>query len=58
MQRLIEKLKEATPVTKSFLILIIILLVGIILRWSYVKEGIKRGFGRFGNTEQVDSLKQ
>ncbi len=54
-----EKFKKLSYTTKGFIILIILVTIGIILRWPTIKEEIKRGFSFFGSnnepTEQVEN---
>lgn len=56
---MINKFKNLSYTTKGFIILIILVIIGIIIRWPTIKEEVKRGFGFFGNhdepTEQVEN---
>ncbi len=42
--------KSQSPTTKGLIIAGLILLIGIIIRWDYVMDGIRRGFN-FYNTK-------
>ncbi|GEM_PF-5873566 len=44
IKKIIVKFKEQTPTNQAFIILIIFLLIGIIIRWKTIFEGVKRGF--------------
>ena len=50
-----RKFKELRFNEKLLLVLAIMLILGIILKWSQVKEGFVKGFQRFGliKTEEV-----
>ena len=56
---MIKKFKNLTYTAKVFVILIILLAISILIRWSVIKEEIKRGFNFFGSsnksTEQVEN---
>ena len=53
-----KKLKDISQNMKIFIALIIMLLIGIILRWDTIKNEVSKSFGFFSKkTEQVDSLK-
>ena len=56
---MIKKFKNLSSTMKGFIVLIILLIIGIIIRWPSIKEEIKRGFGFFNNstnsTEQVEN---
>lgn len=45
--KIIDKFKELTPTTQGMIIVGILLIIGIILRWNEVMEGIISGFRRF-----------
>ncbi|MDR0660068.1 MAG: hypothetical protein LBG19_04540 [Prevotellaceae bacterium] len=54
---MIKKFKELSPTMKGFIVLGIILIIGIILRWSTIKEEVKRGFGFFSkNDESIEQV--
>ena len=42
-----KKLNEMSPMTKGYIILIILLVIGIVLRWDNVSEGVIKGFKFF-----------
>lgn len=42
-----EWYKKQTDTTKAFIILGIILVIGIIIRWSHIVEAVGRGFNFF-----------
>ncbi len=48
---MIAKIKEhfsnLSPVSKGFIIIIVLLIIGIIIRWEYITDGIIRGFNYF-----------
>ena len=56
---MIKKFKNLSPTMKGFIILGILLIIGIIIRWSTIKEEVKRSFSFFGSsdeqTEQVEN---
>ncbi len=41
---LVEKFKEASPTVQGMIVLIIILVIGIIIRWRSIIEEMLRGF--------------
>lgn len=43
----VTKFKEQSPTTKGFIIMIVLLLIGILLRWDTVISEIQRGFSFF-----------
>ncbi len=47
LKRLIEKYKEQTPTMQGFIVLFILLVIGIIIRWNSIIEGIRAGFEFF-----------
>jgi hypothetical protein len=46
-----KKWKDISNNEKWMMILIVLLLIGIIIRWAAVKDGISRGFNWFGDEE-------
>lgn len=46
-ERVKERIDQASPTTVGFILLIIILTIGIIIRWEYVINEIGRGFHYF-----------
>ena len=44
---LVVKFKEQNPTIKGFIILIMFLIVGVILRWNYILDEVGRGFKFF-----------
>lgn len=42
-----EKWENQSPVTKGFLLIILIVTIGIILRWDYIIKEISNGFKYF-----------
>lgn len=48
-RRLKETFDRQSPTVKTFLILIVLLVIGIIIRWDAVMDGISAGF-RFYST--------
>ena len=56
---MIKKFKNLTYTAKVFVILIILLAISILIRWSVIKEDIKRSFNFFGSSnksmEQVEN---
>jgi hypothetical protein len=47
--RMIEKFKQLSLNVKLFILLAIILIIGIILRWDYIKYEASRSFNFFSN---------
>lgn len=47
IKRLKERFERETPTMKLFIVLIVLLIIGIIIRWDYVVDGITAGFGFF-----------
>lgn len=41
--------KEQSSTTKCFLWMILLLILGIILRWDYISENLIKGFSFFNN---------
>lgn len=40
---------QQSDTTKAFILIIIILIIGIIIRWDYVIDNITKGFEYFSN---------
>lgn len=54
---MIKKFKELSFTTRGFIVLIILVVIGIIIRWPTIKEEIKRSFGYFsGSSEQTEQV--
>ena len=52
-----KKFKDLNTNIKLSIVLLILLTIGIIVRWSVIKEEVKRGFRYFSsNSEQTDSI--
>ena len=47
--KLVTEYNQLTPTGKAMVVLIIILVIGIIIRWDATIEGITKGFNFFGN---------
>ncbi len=45
--KIVDKFKKLTPNVQGFIILIVLLIIGIIIRWDYVIDNIIRGFKFF-----------
>ncbi len=45
--KLMDKFKELSPTTQGMIIIGILLIIGIILRWDEVSQGIISGFKRY-----------
>lgn len=46
-RKFVTKFEEQSPTTKGFIIMIVLLVIGILLRWDTVISEIKRGFSFF-----------
>ena len=55
MKNLIEKIKGLSFNIKIFIVLIIMLTIGIIIRWDTIKKEAGKSFNFFKKTEQTDS---
>ncbi len=44
MKRFITWFRAQTPTVQAMLVLMVLLLLGILLRWDAVMEGIRKGF--------------
>lgn len=44
---LVAKLKEQNSTMQCFIILIIILIIGVILRWNFIIDEVGKGFNFF-----------
>ncbi|MDR0955148.1 MAG: hypothetical protein LBM20_07205 [Rikenellaceae bacterium] len=42
-----ERWKKLSSQEKWMIALIVLLLIGAVLRWGAIKEGVQKGFGRF-----------
>ncbi|MBO7278922.1 MAG: hypothetical protein J6U70_04895 [Bacteroidales bacterium] len=47
IKKLVTWYKEQTPTTQGMIWMGLLLIVGILLRWDYIFETIKRSFGFF-----------
>jgi len=47
-----KNLKNLSLNNKLYILLIVILLIGIILRWDFIKSEAQKGFGFFRKTER------
>ena len=47
--KLVAEYNQLTPTGKAMAVLIILLVIGIIIRWDATIEGIAKGFNFFGN---------
>ncbi len=45
----IKWLKNLSPTSKGFIIIIILLIIGIIIRWNHIIKDVVRGFNYFSN---------
>ena len=46
-KRISDWFNELTPTTQGMILLDVVLVIGIIFRWDYIIEEIKRGFNFF-----------
>jgi cell division protein FtsL len=55
MKRIFKKFSKLSNTEKTFIIVIIIVIAGIILRWGFIKSEVERGLKFFNNdkTENV-----
>ena len=55
MKNLFKKFSKRSNTEKAFIIIIIIVLTGIILRWGFIKSEIERGLNFFNKdkTEEI-----
>lgn len=49
IKNLLNKFSERSATEKTFVLIIIVVLIGIILRWGVIKSEIKRGLQFFKN---------
>ena len=47
--KLVAEYNQLTPTGKGMIILIVLLIIGIIIRWDATIDGIAKGFNFFGN---------
>lgn len=52
-----KRFKDLPRNIKLFIALIVVLTIGIILRWNVIKKDVVRGFRFFSTSEQTDSTK-
>lgn len=45
--KFVTEFKEQTPTVKAFIVLMVILIIGIILRWDTIISEVERGFNYF-----------
>jgi hypothetical protein len=45
--RLLTKWRESTPVTRGFVVIILIVIIGIIVRWRFIIDEACNGFKYF-----------
>ena len=48
------KFSEYSNTAKAFVVIIIVLIIGIILRWGYIKSRVIDSFHFFDNTNKVE----
>ena len=51
-----KKIKDLSQNMKIFIALIIMLVIGIIIRWDTIKKEAGKSFNFFKKTEQVDTV--
>ena len=47
LKKISEGFNNLSPTAQGMIVLGIVLIIGIILRWDYILEEVKRGFGFF-----------
>ena len=56
MRNVLRKFSERSNTEKTFIVIIIIVIIGIILRWGFIKSEVERGLKFFDKDKTEETI--